>query len=58
MQYEEGDDYIDWQYSSSGEYLVQTLHVVINNKCVRQVYTTLVWKLLVPSQLHISFGFI
>jgi hypothetical protein len=54
MQYEEGDDYIDWQYSSSGEYLVQTLHAVINNKCVRQVYTTLVWKLL----LHISFSFI
>jgi hypothetical protein len=42
VQYEEGGDYIVWQYSSSGKYSVQTLYDVINNRGVRQVYTPLV----------------
>jgi hypothetical protein len=53
VQYEEGDDCIIWQYSSSGKYSVQTLYDVINNRGVRQIYTPLVWKLSVPSRLHI-----
>jgi hypothetical protein len=44
---------IVWQYSLSGKYSVQTLYDVINNRGVRQLYTPLVWKLFVPSQLHI-----
>jgi hypothetical protein len=39
VQYEEGDDCIVWQYSSSGKYPVQTLRAVINNRGVRQVVT-------------------
>jgi hypothetical protein len=42
VQYEEGGDYIVWQYSSLGKYSVQTLYDVINNRGVRQVYTPLV----------------
>jgi hypothetical protein len=53
VHYEEGDDYIIWQYSSSGKYSVQTLYDVINNRDVRPIYTPLVWKLSVPSRLHI-----
>jgi hypothetical protein len=53
VHYEEGDDCIIWQYSSSGKYSVQTLYDVINNRDVRPIYTPLVWKLSVPSRLHI-----
>jgi hypothetical protein len=32
---------------------VQSLHVVINNKGVCLVYTPIMWKLKIPSRIHI-----
>jgi hypothetical protein len=47
------DDSIICQYNSSGKYSVQTLYAIINNRGVRQVFTPVVWKVSVPSRLHI-----
>jgi hypothetical protein len=55
VHFKEESDCIVWQYNSLGKYLVQILYAVINNREVRQVYTPLVWKLSVPSWLHIFF---
>jgi hypothetical protein len=52
VHFEEENDCIIWQYSSSGKYSMQTLYAVINNNGVRQVYTPLVW-----SQFHLSYTF-
>jgi hypothetical protein len=32
---------------------VQTLYAVINNRGIQQIFTPIVWKLSVPSRLHI-----
>jgi hypothetical protein len=52
VHFEEENDCIIGQYSSSGKYSMQTLYAVINNNGVRQVYTPLVW-----SQFHLSYTF-
>jgi hypothetical protein len=44
---------IVWQYQSSGKYYVQTLHAIVNNRGVRHIFTPVIWKIPVPSRLHV-----
>jgi hypothetical protein len=53
VQYTEEEDSIIWQFASSGKYSVQSLYAVVNNRGVFQVYTPVVWKLKVPSRIHV-----
>jgi hypothetical protein len=41
------------QFNSSGKYYVQYLYVVINNRGVCHAYTPVMWRLNVPSIIHI-----
>jgi hypothetical protein len=50
------EDSIIWQYCSNGKYYVQTLYAIINDRRMRQVYTPVVWKIHVPSRIHIFYG--
>jgi hypothetical protein len=50
---EEEEDAIIWQFASSEKYSVQTLYEVVNDRGVKQVYTPVMWKISVPSRLHI-----
>jgi hypothetical protein len=52
IQLSEDDDAIIWQYTSSGKYAVQSLYVVINNRAVKQIFTPVVQKILVPPRIH------
>jgi hypothetical protein len=51
--FSEEEDVIIWQFSSSGRYSIQSLYAVINDRGIKQVYTPVVWKILVPPRLHI-----
>jgi hypothetical protein len=42
------NDAIIWQYSSTEKYLVQTLYAVVSDRGVKQVFTPVTWKTLVP----------
>jgi hypothetical protein len=53
IQFFEDDDAIIWQYNSTGRYSVQSLYTIVNNRGVKQVYTHLVWKIQVPSGIHV-----
>jgi hypothetical protein len=53
IQFTEANDSIIWQFNSSGRYSVQSLYAVVSDRRVRQVFTPVVWKLHVPSRLHI-----
>jgi hypothetical protein len=53
IQLNDEDDTLIWQYTSSGRYSVQSLYAIINNRGVQQIFTPVVWKLSVPSRLHI-----
>jgi hypothetical protein len=50
---EHEEDAIIWQFESSGKYLVHSLYGVVNNRGVKQVFTPVVWKIIVPPRLHI-----
>jgi hypothetical protein len=53
IQFREEDDAMIWQFNSSGMYSVQSLYAVVNNRGVRQVFTPVMWKIRVPSRIHI-----
>jgi hypothetical protein len=54
IDFREDDEYaIIWQFESSGRYLVHSLYAVVNNREVRQIFTPMVWKIVVPPRLHI-----
>jgi hypothetical protein len=53
IQFSEDEDAIFWQYTSSGKYSVQSLYAIVNNRGVQQVFTPAVWKIPVPSRLHV-----
>jgi hypothetical protein len=53
IQFSEEEDAIIWQFNSPGRYLVQSLYTVINDKGVKQIYTPVIWKIHVPSRIHI-----
>jgi hypothetical protein len=53
IQLDGGDDTIIWQFNSSDKYYVQSLHAVVNDRGVRQIFTPVVWKVPVPSRLHV-----
>jgi hypothetical protein len=36
-----------------GKYSVQSLYAIINNRGIQQIYMPVMWKLYVPSRLHI-----
>jgi hypothetical protein len=56
MQFSEEEDAIVWEFSSSGKYSVQSLYANVNNRGDRQIYTPVIWKLKVPSRIHIFCG--
>jgi hypothetical protein len=37
-----------WQLNSMGRYSVQSLYAVVNDRGVRQVFTPVVWKIVIP----------
>jgi hypothetical protein len=53
IQLKDEEDSIIWQFNSSGKYSVQSLYVVLNDRGLRQVYTPVMWKIHVPSRIHV-----
>jgi hypothetical protein len=53
IQFFEEKDTIIWQYQSLGKYFVQTLYAIVNNRCVKQIFTLVMWKIPIPSRLHV-----
>jgi hypothetical protein len=47
------EDAMIWKFTSSVNFLVQSLYAIINDRGVRQIFTPVVWKLSVPPRLHI-----
>jgi hypothetical protein len=53
IHFSDEEDGIVWQFHSSGKYSMQSLYAVINDRCIKQVYTPVMWKISVPSRIHI-----
>jgi hypothetical protein len=53
IQFEEAEDDIVWSFNSSGIYSVQSLYAIVNNRGVKQFFTPVMWKITVPSRVHI-----
>jgi hypothetical protein len=53
IQFREEEDALIWQFNSSGIYSVQSMYVVVNNRGVRQLFTPVMWKIKVPSRIHL-----
>jgi hypothetical protein len=53
IQFSDEPDTIICQFNSMGKYSVQSLYVVMNNRGVKQVYTSVMWKISIPLRLHI-----
>jgi hypothetical protein len=51
--FKEEEDTIIWKFNSKGIYFVQSLYAIINDRCVRHVYTPVMWKIVVLPRLHI-----
>jgi hypothetical protein len=49
------EDAIVWQFNSSGRYSIQSLYAIVNNKGrgLRLVFTPVMWKIHMPSRIHI-----
>jgi hypothetical protein len=47
------EDVIVWHYTSSCVYSAQSIYAIVNNRGVRQIYTPVVWKILIPPKPHI-----
>jgi hypothetical protein len=50
---EDEEDAIIWQFESSGRFSVHSLYAVINHRGIKQVYTPVVWKIIVSPRFHI-----
>jgi hypothetical protein len=55
LQFTEEKDALVWQYNSTGKYSIQQLYAIVNDRGVSQIYTTVMWKIPVPSRLHLFF---
>jgi hypothetical protein len=53
IQFSEEEYAIIWQFNSLRGYSVQSLYAMVNNRGVRQIFTPVVWKIKVPSRIHI-----
>jgi hypothetical protein len=53
IQFSNDMDAIIWEFDSNGRYSVQSLYAIVNFTGVKHVYTPVIWKILVPSRLHI-----
>jgi hypothetical protein len=53
IRYSEEPDAIIWKFNSSGKYSVQSLYVVINDRGVKQVFSPVMWKILIPPRIHV-----
>jgi hypothetical protein len=51
--YSEEPDAIIWNLNSSGKYSLQSLYAVINDRGVKQVFSPVMWKILVPPRIHV-----
>ena len=46
-------DSLVWQYESSGQYTSSSLYTIVNFRVVTQVCFPSVWKIIMPSRVHI-----
>jgi hypothetical protein len=53
LQFNDEGDALIWQYNSTGKYSVQSLYAIVNDRGIRQIFTPVMWKILVPSRLHV-----
>jgi hypothetical protein len=53
IRYSEEPDAIIWKFNSSGKYSVRSLYVVINDRGVKQVFSPVMWKILIPPRIHV-----
>jgi hypothetical protein len=53
IHFSDEEDAIVWQFYSSGKYSMQSLYAVINDSGNKQVYTPVMWKVSIPSRIHI-----
>jgi hypothetical protein len=53
IQLTQEEDALIWQNTSSRRYPVQSLYAIINNRGIQHVFTPVMWKIFVPSRLHI-----
>jgi hypothetical protein len=58
IQFTDEEDAMIWQFDSLGIFSVQALYAVINDRGVKQVFTPVMWKILVPPRIHIFYGFL
>jgi hypothetical protein len=42
-----------WQFESSGRNFVQSLYAIVSDRGVKQVFTHAMWKIKIPSKVHI-----
>jgi hypothetical protein len=49
----EEDDSIIWKYNSTRKYSVQSLYAVVNDRGIKQIFTHIMWKKILPPRLHI-----
>jgi hypothetical protein len=53
LQFSEEEDALIWQHNSTGKYSVQSLYAIMNDRGFRQIFTPVMWKIPVPSRLHV-----
>jgi hypothetical protein len=53
LHYSEDDDAMVWQYDSSEKFSVQSLYAIVSDRGVKQIFTPVMWKILVRSRLHV-----
>jgi hypothetical protein len=53
ISYKEEEEDVILKFNSKGIYSVQSLYAIINDGGVGHVYTSVMWKIVVPRQLHI-----
>jgi hypothetical protein len=53
ISYSSEKDAIIWHFHSTGKYSVQSLYAVVSDRGVRHIFTPVVWKISVPSRLHV-----
>jgi hypothetical protein len=53
LQFGDDKDVIIWQFESSRKYSIHSLYSVINCRWIKPMYTLVMWKLVVPSRIHI-----
>jgi hypothetical protein len=52
----EEEDAIIWQYNLIGRYSVKSMHAIVNNRGVKQIYTPVMWSITVPQGCTSSSG--